>query len=188
MFDDIKIGIAGAGGLGSNCAFNLIRSGFKHFKIFDFDKVEQCNLNRQFYFYNQIGMPKVNALKENLLSINPTADIYTEQLKIDKNNINQLFNDCNVIVEAFDKTECKMLMINTFAKSDKLFVAASGMAGWGDFDKIRVKKLSKNFYIVGDFENEVTYDKPAISPRVNIVAALQADVILKYYMDKAILP
>ncbi len=187
MFDNIKIGIAGAGGLGSNCAFNLIRSGFKHFKIFDFDKVEQSNLNRQFYFYNQIGMTKVNALKENLLSINPKADIYVQQIKITEDNIISLFNDCNVIIEAFDKTECKMLMINTFAKSDKLFVAASGMAGWGDFDKIRVKKLSNSFYIVGDFENEVTHDKPAMSPRVNIVAALQADVVLKYYMDKAIL-
>lgn len=184
MFDNIKIGIAGAGGLGSNCAFNLIRSGFINLKIFDFDKVEQSNLNRQFYFYNQIGIPKVNALKENLLRINPNADIYVEQLKIEKDNITGLFSDCDVIVEAFDKAKYKMLIINTFAKSDKLLVAASGMAGWGNFDKICVKKLSDSFYIVGDFENEVTNDKPAVSPRVNIVAALQADVILKYYMDK----
>lgn len=47
----IKIGIAGAGGLGSNCAFNLVRSGFTKFKIVDFDLVEPSNLNRQFYFW-----------------------------------------------------------------------------------------------------------------------------------------
>lgn len=46
----VKVGIAGAGGLGSNCAFNLVRSGFSDFVICDFDIVEPSNLNRQFYF------------------------------------------------------------------------------------------------------------------------------------------
>ena len=58
----VKIGIAGAGGLGSNCAFNLVRSGFKKLKIVDFDVVEHSNLDRQFYFSDQIGIPKIEAL------------------------------------------------------------------------------------------------------------------------------
>ena len=36
----VKIGIAGAGGLGSNCAFNLVRSGFNKLLIVDYDRVE----------------------------------------------------------------------------------------------------------------------------------------------------
>ncbi|KYH29195.1 putative adenylyltransferase/sulfurtransferase MoeZ [Clostridium colicanis DSM 13634] len=89
----IKVGIAGAGGLGSNCAFNLVRSGFKKIKIVDFDVVEPSNLNRQFYFIDQIGMPKVEALKKNLERINPDLELEIFQLKINAENIIELFGD-----------------------------------------------------------------------------------------------
>ena len=46
------IGIAGAGGIGSNVAVNLVRSGVDNFIIADFDKIEESNLNRQYYFHN----------------------------------------------------------------------------------------------------------------------------------------
>ena len=51
----MKVGIAGAGGLGSNCAAALVRTGFRHIKIADFDVVDYSNLNRQFYFLQQAG-------------------------------------------------------------------------------------------------------------------------------------
>lgn len=43
-----RVGIAGAGGLGSNCAAALARSGVGTLVIADFDRVERLNLNRQF--------------------------------------------------------------------------------------------------------------------------------------------
>jgi len=58
---DVKIGIAGLGGLGSNCAMNLVRSGFIKFKIADFDKIEYSNLNRQFYFEDQEAFASKNS-------------------------------------------------------------------------------------------------------------------------------
>ena len=82
----VKVGIAGAGGLGSNCAFNLVRSGFYKFKIVDFDVVEPSNLNRQFFFLDQLGMPKVLALEENLRRINPEVRIDFIQQKVQKDN------------------------------------------------------------------------------------------------------
>lgn len=184
IFNNVKIGIAGAGGLGSNCAVNLLRSGFLNFKIFDFDIIEKSNLNRQFYFYDQLGIPKVFALKENLKRINPYAAVEIKQLLIDSENIYELFQDCDVVVEAFDKVECKKLIIDTFADSDKLFVCASGISGYGDFEKIKIKKFSDNFYMIGDFQTEANENTPPISPKVNIIASLQADIILSYYMKR----
>lgn len=183
MFDNIKIGIAGAGGLGSNCAFNLVRSGFTDFKIYDFDIVDKSNLNRQFYFYDQIGVKKVIALKENLKKINPNIRVKVECLNINESNIINLFYDCDVIVEAFDNVKSKKLIIDQYSKSDKLLVSASGMAGYGGFDKIKVKKFSSKFFMVGDFCSEVSKNLPPFSPKVNIVAALEADVILEYYKN-----
>ena len=65
------VGIAGAGGLGSNCAMHLVRSGIGKLVIADFDTVNESNLNRQFFFRDQVGRVKVEALRENLLRINP---------------------------------------------------------------------------------------------------------------------
>ena len=58
----MRIGIAGVGGIGSNVACMLVRSGLPFLKIIDFDVVDEGNLNRQFYFADQVGMQKVTAL------------------------------------------------------------------------------------------------------------------------------
>ena len=58
------VGIAGVGGLGSNIAVSLARLGIGNLIIADFDVVEPSNLNRQYYFADQIGMYKVDALSD----------------------------------------------------------------------------------------------------------------------------
>ncbi|SHJ33348.1 sulfur carrier protein ThiS adenylyltransferase ThiF [Lutispora thermophila] len=179
----IKIGIAGAGGLGSNCAFNLVRSGFKKFKIVDYDIVELSNLNRQFYFIDQIGMPKVEALKKNLERINPHLELETYQLKVNAENIMKLFDDCEVIVEAFDDVASKTLLAEKFFSSGKLVICASGLGGWGNTDEIKVRKVHSKFYVVGDMISEVGNQIPPMSPRVNIAAAKQADIVLDYIIN-----
>jgi sulfur carrier protein ThiS adenylyltransferase len=66
-----SVGIAGAGGLGSNVAVALARAGIGRLVIADCDRIEPSNLNRQQYFVDQVGERKVEALRENLLAINP---------------------------------------------------------------------------------------------------------------------
>ena len=185
QIQSVRVGIAGAGGLGSNCAVNLVRSGFENFLIADFDIIEDSNLNRQFFFNNQIGKPKVEMLKENLIRINPDVNIKTVNRKIEKDNINYIFENCDIIVEAFDKVSCKKMIVEKYFKSEKLLVAASGMGGFGNSDNIKIKKISETFYIVGDFVSEVNEDYPPLSPSVNITAAKQADVILTYVLRKS---
>ncbi|NLI57088.1 MAG: sulfur carrier protein ThiS adenylyltransferase ThiF [Clostridium sp.] len=180
----VKIGVAGTGGLGSNCAFNLVRSGFKKFKIVDFDIVEPSNLNRQFFFLDQINMPKVEALKDNLKRINPDVEIETVYKKITPENVKDMFSDCDVVVEAFDKVKYKKIIVENFLMSDKLLVCVSGVAGWGNSDDIRIRKVRDKFYMIGDFVTEVGENLPPISPRVNITAAKQADVILNYFLGE----
>ena len=181
--EKVKIGIAGAGGLGSNCAFNLVRCGFKKIKIVDFDRVEASNLNRQFFFFDQIGMSKVDALESNLLRFNPELLLETFECKVTNENIEDIFNDCDIVIEAFDLVEFKMLVAETFASSNKLLVSASGLAGWGNSDEIKVRKINSSFYIIGDMTSGVSENKPPLSPRVNIVAAKQADVVLEYVLE-----
>jgi len=70
-----KVGIAGCGGLGSNIAVSLVRAGIGSLKIADYDKVELSNLNRQYYFLEDVGKLKTEALKNLLWQINPEVNI-----------------------------------------------------------------------------------------------------------------
>ena len=76
-----RVGIAGAGGLGSNCAVALARSGVGTLVISDFDIIEEPNLNRQYYFTDQVGLMKTVALKENIARINPDVSVIIHQKK-----------------------------------------------------------------------------------------------------------
>lgn len=182
---NVNVGIAGCGGLGSNCANSLVRSGFKNLLIVDFDKVEPSNLNRQFYFRDQIGRNKVDCLKENLLRINPKVKITTYCQKLEKDNILEIFKLCPIVVEAFDKAEYKSLLVETLLPHKTLIVSASGLAGYGNSDEIKIKWVKNNLVIVGDRKSEASSNLPPVSPRVNIAAAKQADIVLEYILNKS---
>lgn len=178
----VTVGIAGAGGLGSNCAVNLVRSGFRKFVIVDFDKIEYSNLNRQFYFYHQVGRSKVEALQENLLAINPNLQLEMIQVKIEEDNMEAIFKECHIIVEAFDQAYYKKMLVEQYINTDKLVVSASGIAGWGNSDEIKVHKIKEKLYVIGDLSSEVSKELPPCAPRVSIAAAKQGDIILDYVL------
>ncbi|MBU1043402.1 MAG: sulfur carrier protein ThiS adenylyltransferase ThiF [Candidatus Omnitrophica bacterium] len=180
----IKIGIAGLGGLGSNCAMNLVRSGFKNFKLIDFDKVEVSNLNRQFYFAEQVDMFKIEALSINLKRINCDVQLETGCIKIEQANVKELFFDCDIVVEALDRAEDKSMLVASILPLEKLIVGASGIAGIGNSDMIAIHWMKKNLVIVGDLRSDVNRSYP-ISPKVNIAAAKQADIILEYVINNS---
>ena len=91
ILEGAKIGIAGAGGLGSNCAMHLVRAGGRRLVVCDFDTVNESNLNRQFFFRDQLGRKKVDALEENLRRIEPDLDLDMRDLRLNAENIGALF-------------------------------------------------------------------------------------------------
>ncbi len=175
-----RVGIAGAGGLGSNCAAALARAGVGTLVIADFDVVSRSNLDRQFYFRDQVGMPKVDALRANLLRIDPATRVEAHGLKLDPASIASLFADCDLVVEAFDAAEAKAMLIETMlARLPRVpVVAASGLAGWGRTDAMKVHR-SGTLVMVGDLSSEVSDAEPPIAPRVGIAANMQANEALE---------
>lgn len=191
-FEQIKIalkkctvGVAGCGGLGSNCAVALARVGVGRLVICDFDFIEESNLNRQYYFYDQIGFKKAPTLKENITRINPDVEVIAFDVKLHYGNIVEVFKNCDVIVEAFDRAEMKKMIIETvlFEMPDKPIVAGVGMAGWGDSNSIQMNKTGK-LYICGDGMSEATEDNPPLAPRVGITANMQANTVLEILLKK----
>ncbi|WP_346353125.1 sulfur carrier protein ThiS adenylyltransferase ThiF [Azotosporobacter soli] len=178
-----RIAIAGAGGLGSNVATHLVRSGFRRLLLIDFDVVSASNLNRQFYFSAQIGKSKVQALADNLLAINPDLELTLHNKTVTNDNIAALFAEYEIIVEAFDRAESKKMLSEFCLKHTRLLVAASGLGGWGNTTSIKPHRLRDNFYVVGDLTSEVGVTCPPLSPRVAIAAATQADLVLSFVLE-----
>ena len=150
-----RVGIAGAGGLGSNCAAALARTGVGTIVISDFDVIEPANLNRQYYFISQIGMMKTAALKENIARINPDIVVIAHTEKLNSINIPVIFAGCDVVVEAFDKDEMKEMLIETVQHKMPGIpvIIASGLAGWGKNDIIRYRKIDDTLFVCGDESN-----------------------------------
>ena len=92
-----QIGIGGAGGLGSNLAVLLTRSGFKHFEIIDQDVIEPSNLNRQYYFADEVGQVKVETLQARLKTINPEIDIRVHRASWTPDIGGRFFKNCDFI-------------------------------------------------------------------------------------------
>lgn len=177
--ENTHVFIAGCGGLGSNIAHILVRCGFCRFTLLDFDVVEESNLNRQFFFPDQVGMKKTQALADNLLRLNPELDLGLLNGKLEyPYDVAALSEDCDILVEAFDKPENKALFVSGAILTGKPVVAASGLAGYGNTDDIIVQHPKKSLYIVGDGVSDIEKEPP-LAPRVNITAAKQADLVLE---------
>ena len=178
------VGIAGCGGLGSNCAVALARVGVGHLIIVDFDIISESNLNRQYYFYDQIGSPKIQALKENIERINPLVKVTAINLKLDDQNIKDIFNGVDVLVEAFDRSDQKQIIIESALATwpERPLVIGIGMAGWGGNDMIKMKQYG-NLYICGDRVTEIGPEMPPLAPRVGIVANIQANTVLQILLE-----
>jgi sulfur carrier protein ThiS adenylyltransferase len=181
-----RVGIAGAGGLGSNCAAALARSGIGTLVVSDFDFVEEANLNRQFYFIDQLGMKKIKALEQNIERINPHIKLIVHNVKLNRNNIPGIYKGCDVIVEAFDRADMKEMLIHTIQTMMPgiPLVVGSGMAGWGKNELLKCRKIDNFLYVCGDETTEASEDVPPMATRVGIVSHMQANVVIEILMKK----
>jgi len=176
----VTVGIAGAGGLGSNCAMMLARSGVRRFVIADHDSIEPSNLNRQFFFEDQVGRSKVAALRDNLQAIDAGIQVTIHRLELTEANVDAVFEDCPVVVEALDGVEGKKMLAEAFMGRKEFFVSASGMAGWGGPD-MRTRRIRDVAAFVGDFASDIA-SMPPMAPRVTMVAAMQADAVINHIL------
>lgn len=108
-----RVIIFGVGGVGSWCAESLIRSGIKHLTIVDSDRVSITNINRQLMATTKtVGQVKVDALKERLLTINPSAEITALQQVFTAETADSFQLDSyDYIIDAIDSLKDKALLI-----------------------------------------------------------------------------
>ena len=133
-----RIGIAGAGGLGSNIAMMLARSGVGHLVIADFDTVDESNLNRQHYAREHVGASKVDALSQQIHAVDPRVEMQAFRLRVTPQNARELFGGCDIVCEAFDDAQAKAMLVEQLLSltPGPIVVSGNGMAGIGPASEI----------------------------------------------------
>ena len=180
-----RVCILGLGGLGSNVAVLLARSGIGYLKLVDFDIVEASNLNRQQYRISHIGLKKTEAIRTIIKEINPFVEVGTLDIKVDRKNIHSIVEDIEIVVEAFDRAETKaMILEELLTDKNKIVVSASGMAGLGSANEIVTKKIKDNFYLIGDNYSDYEEYSGIMSARVMLCAAHQANIVLRLILGE----
>ncbi len=180
------VGVAGLGGLGSAVSAALARMGVGRLILADGDVVEPSNLNRQFYFTDQIGMKKTEALKATLARINPFCGVEAHDVWLDAASAPRVFGQAGIVVEAFDRAEAKAMLIDALLKGlpRVTVVAASGLAGYDGGNAIRTFRAAERLYVVGDLVTEAGPGRGLMAPRVGIAAHHQANAVVRLLMGE----
>ena len=135
------IAIFGLGGVGGTALEALVRTGFKHFILVDFDKVDPSNLNRQIlYTQKDVGRNKVDAAKERIMSINPEADVQIFNNKAQDFDFNQKMD---FIIDAIDDVNGKLYILEKSQEKDIPHIMSLGMANRFDPNKVKIAKLNQ---------------------------------------------
>jgi sulfur carrier protein ThiS adenylyltransferase len=181
------VGIAGCGGVGSNVAVSLTRSGIGRLILADDDRVEVSNLNRQHFFQSDLGQIKVEALAGHLRAIHPSVQITTHRQRLRPDDIGHLFGDADLLIEAFDRAQEKQWLIESWAAAypERPIICASGLAGWGRTRALAVRSAGR-IYVCGDGESDMS--QGLCAARVAIVANMQANVAIELLMRAKVDP
>ncbi len=126
-----RVLIAGCG-IGSTIAEAAARMGFENMTLADGDTVEIHNLNRQAFYFNDVGKNKVAALSQRLSGINPNVSICEFPRWIDGQNARSLIKGCDLIFDTIDFLDLKTIVaVHDEANQQGKPVISAVSAGWG---------------------------------------------------------
>lgn len=141
----LHVGVIGIGGVGSWAVEALARTGVGAITLIDDDSIEPGNVNRQIHaLTSQLGRPKVLAMTERVLEINPDCrcepirDFLTERT-LDA----YLDRGYDAVIDAIDSISVKAALI-AWCRQHKLpLVTTGGAGGRRDPTAVRVADLSR---------------------------------------------
>ncbi len=89
-------------GLSSQIALGAARLGFRRFLLWDGDVVDDSNLNRQAFFFRDIGANKAEATARLIRSVNPEADCHACGVHIDGRSAGEPAAAADIVVNTAD--------------------------------------------------------------------------------------
>ena len=185
-----KILVVGVGGLGCPAAENLVRAGVGTIGLIDNDIVNLSNIHRQSLFNSKdVKKLKVNVAAKKLKEINSLIKIKTYNSRLDKNNIQKIIKNYELVIDGTDNFKTKFLINDYCIKYKKKLITGAiskfdGHIFTFDFNDRKTASL-KNFYQEKGVSDDILnceFDG-VIGTTASIVGAIQANEALKMIME-----
>ena len=140
-----NVAVVGIGGVGGHTAEALVRAGIGNITIVDGDVIQESNINRQiFALKTNVGVSKVEAAKERLISINPNLNINAIDLFYSKENAQFLdLSKFDYVVDAIDSVSSKVELIANCKSLNVPIISAMGAGNKLDPTRFEVSDIYK---------------------------------------------
>lgn len=140
--------VIGLGGVGGYAVETLIRNGIENIILVDFDNVDITNINRQIIaLHSTINENKTKVFYDRIKDINSSCNIKIISSFIDKNNIDELFeNKIDFVIDACDTIDTKKLIIKYCLNKNIKFISCMGTARKMDPTKLEIVDIRKTSY------------------------------------------
>lgn len=140
-----RVAVFGVGGVGGYCVEALARSGVGTIDLIDDDTVNITNLNRQIIATHEtLGMYKVDAAKDRILSINPAAEVHTHKTFYLPETAGQFdFRDFDYVVDAIDTVTGKLMLVQAAKEAGTPVISCMGAGNKLDPTAFEVADLAK---------------------------------------------
>ena len=187
---DSAVVVAGCGGLGASIANTLVRLGIGHVKIIDRDKVELDNLHRQILYDEtdvELGQPKTIIAAKKLGQINSQVAIEPVVAYINADNIEDLIHGTDLLLDATDNFETRMLLNDACIKHDISWIYAGVMAAYGNVFTIIPDQTACLRCFINDLPPKDTPGSETfgvLPTAVNIIANIEVNEAIKLLTGK----
>ena len=139
------VAVFGVGGVGGYVVEALARSGIGTLTLIDNDKVSLSNINRQIIaLHSTIGKYKTEVAKARIEDINPNANVYTRELFVLPETIEEIdFSGFDYVVDAIDTVRGKLAIIQSAKEKNIPVISAMGAGNKLNATAFCVKDISK---------------------------------------------
>mgnify|MGYP001728376383 CR=1 FL=1 len=140
-----RVALFGLGGVGGYTLEALTRSGVGQLDLIDNDTVSLSNLNRQILAtYDTVGMRKVDAAKQRVLSINPACVVRTYAVFYTPETAGQFdFTQYDYIVDAIDTVTGKLALVMKCKEAGVPIICSMGAGNKMDPTRFEVTDIYK---------------------------------------------
>ncbi len=173
------VGIVGLGGIGSPAFEILVRIGVGRFIIFDKDRFEKTNFNRQLYAAaGTLGRWKTDVAAEKAVGINPDVVIEKHAAELDENAVSGL-KKCDVVVDGTDNIAARRIIAKFCRKNKVPYVFCSAIGSMGMVSVFNIAGFEKIF---GKMKEPGR--KSIVAPAAIMAGTLSASQAIKIILKK----
>ena len=173
---EARVCLLGAGAVGSHLADALVRQGLRRLRVVDFDRVEEHNVSTQLYGEDDVGVSKVEALRNRLFRATG-EEIDAVAKRLEAKNVRKLLDGHDLVVDAFDNHASRALVKEHCAAHQIQCLHVGLAARYGEV------RWNERYRVPRDAAGPDVCDYPMARNLVLLVSALAAETIVRFVLE-----